>query len=103
MSPKEGPMMKDQPRERWKFAVSSPGADRVFLVQTCGEGTSTWYEMMPFGGSQFQLERSVAPGPHRYSYVVGEGATYINCGSDGLECRRLAEADAEQHETAIPA
>jgi len=86
--------MKDQRAERWRFVVKSPGADRVFLVHTCGEGTSTWSEMVPFGRSLFQLERSIGPGPHRFSYVVGEGSTYINCGPNGLDCQRITEEEA---------
>ncbi|NBB96540.1 MAG: hypothetical protein GVY16_12500 [Planctomycetes bacterium] len=85
--------MSQRSGETWRFTVSSPRAQRVFLVQRCDEGVSRWIEMTPESFGQFAVDTRLAPGHHRFHYFEVENGAFLNCGTDGLFAERTSPPD----------
>lgn len=70
--------------ESWGFRVTCPHADRVFLVQVLNGSSKSWLPMTPAGYDVWELELSLTPGEHQFSYFTAEGDAFFNGGSYGL-------------------
>jgi len=87
--------------ELWMFNVDCPSADRVFLVEDCLEGLSTWHEMQKSADGVWEMAYQLSPGRYRFRYYAAEGRTFLNCGTYGLSARRLKGYDPQVQVEAV--
>ena len=74
--------------------MTHPGAESVYLVQESAEGVSSWLPMSPAKNTgKWELRHSVGQGHFRFRYYTAEGSLFINCGSAGLDARRVSPPD----------
>lgn len=80
-------------RESWKFSVTCPHADRVYLVKVINGSSKTWLPMIPVGYDVWELGLGLSPGHYQFSYFTAEGETFFNGGSYGLTVSQPGNAD----------
>lgn len=80
--------------ETWRFSTRNRTAQRVFLAVDGPTAASRWIEMQPIAGDPgaWELVTQLPPGRHRLRYFTFDNGTYLNCGTIGLEGRRIGEA-----------
>ena len=94
--------MINQPGETWRFQVSEPGADRVFLVRYGEGGMSFWMPMSPVRPGVWEASVRLDAGSYRFGYFTCEGSAFFNGGSFGLCAERVAGADPDVSVAPLP-
>jgi hypothetical protein len=87
----------------WEFEVDCRDAGQVYLVKHCDGGLSSWIKMSETKPGRWRVATALDPGQYRFSYFKAEGETFLNCGTFGLRCQRLAHDEAELSQGAAAA
>jgi 1,4-alpha-glucan branching enzyme len=105
--PRKVANMNEESGAVWRFHVSCPNADRVYLVQRMNGINKHWLPMLPSGQDAWELDIELSPGHYEVSYFSAEGDTYFNGSSYGLTATSLGENDprviVEPMEQPLPA
>ncbi len=86
--------MADKRGETWRFEVSCPHAERIFLVKE-SHGGKSWLPMTPKSQGSWTIDDWLLPGRYRMTYFIAEGTTYFNGGSFGLVGTRVGPSDPD--------
>ncbi|MEM6332503.1 MAG: hypothetical protein AAF823_04095 [Planctomycetota bacterium] len=76
--------------EVWQFEVDAPQACSVCLVRETKAGVTQWVRMTRAATGLWTALVSRQDGDAGFSYVMGQGETFINCGRSGLTAKRVA-------------
>jgi hypothetical protein len=73
----------------WRFEVSAPDAGTVCLVRETRVGITQWVRMTREAAGRWSALITEGDADDGFSYVTGQGSTYINCGQAGLTAHRI--------------
>ena len=92
---KKGVGMDNKTGESWEFFVSSHElVDQVFLVKETADGVTSWVPMSRADDGRWSVIVHLKGGWYRFKHYTATGSTYINCGTHGMSCAKVAGDDA---------